>query len=200
VTEVSNESPLNKQDKSMGLESSKHATRTGASTGCHIPDYKSCPEKEHKELNVEEAAPIEESPKRETRMGLQLLLKSTLRRIKYQKTLQKLRAHNSLVVAQRVSMNNAFSRFRLEDNLLLGNFINTQYSFEGFGIDGMAPGVQIHENQYASKMATRYVMPFCLVSSLVYSLFQHFYLSNRCHIYIYIHHHIRILIFLPGVM
>jgi hypothetical protein len=92
-------------------------------------------------------------------------------------------------------MNNVFSRFRLEDNLLLGTFINTQYSFEGFGIDGMAPGVQIHENQYASKMGTRYVMPFCLVSSLVYSLFQHFCLSNRCHIYIYIHHHIRILIF-----
>jgi hypothetical protein len=52
----------------MGLESSNHATRTGASTGCHMPDYKSCPEKEHKkELNVEEAAPVEESPKSEKR-------------------------------------------------------------------------------------------------------------------------------------
>ncbi|TVT98826.1 hypothetical protein EJB05_55841, partial [Eragrostis curvula] len=51
---------------------------------------------------------------------------------------------------------------------------------ESFGMDGMAPGVQFHEKQHASKMLTRYGIPFCLFSTLASSKLRG--IHNRCDI------------------
>ncbi|GJM90636.1 hypothetical protein PR202_ga06937 [Eleusine coracana subsp. coracana] len=103
--------------------------------GATVWNYKSCPQKEHKGLNLEETAPEGESPKSEE-IGA------------YRENKDKNRAPAAAKIDSKKKQTSEDSS-KTESAQFIGGCI------KGFGMDGMAPGVEFHEEQYASKVAIR---------------------------------------------